>query len=276
MKHGRGGRTPGREDDVFVKRKKMMRSHSIAVCCAAMLMIVEVSHAQQPQRTPRSDGVVPAGATDAAQAKSLKERSSYAIGADIGRGLKSQAIDLDLTILARGIADAMTGNKMLMTDKECQDTMRELQQVQFTKIAEKNKKEGAAFLAENKSKEGVKTLPSGLQYKVIRQGKGATPTAGDAVTTHYRGTFIDGAEFDSSYRRNEPATFPVKGVIKGWTEALQLMKVGDKWQLYVPSDLAYGPQGRDEIPPNATLIFDIELLDVKPAAADGTLPKPNE
>jgi FKBP-type peptidyl-prolyl cis-trans isomerase FklB len=241
-----------------------------------MLMIVEASLAQQPQRAPRADGVVPAGATDAAPAKSLKERSSYAIGADIGHNLKSQGLDLDLALLARGIADVVTGNKTMMTDKECQDTMRELQQVQFAKIAEKNKKEGAAFLAENKKKEGVKTLPSGLQYKVIREGKGATPAAADAVTTHYRGTFIDGGEFDSSYRRNEPATFPVKGVIKGWTEALQLMKVGDKWQLYVPSDLAYGPQGRDEIPPNATLIFDIELLDVKPAAADGTLPKPNE
>jgi FKBP-type peptidyl-prolyl cis-trans isomerase FklB len=163
-----------------------------------------------------------------------------------------------------------------MTEKECQAAMVELQQIQMSKIANKNKREGATFLADNAKKEGVKTLPSGLQYKVIREGKGATPRSADAVTTHYRGTFLDGAEFDSSYRRNEPATFPVKGVIKGWTEALQLMKVGDKWQLYVPSDLAYGPQGRDEIPPNATLIFDIELLDVKPAAADGTLPKPNE
>jgi FKBP-type peptidyl-prolyl cis-trans isomerase len=254
----------------------MMRLHSIAVFGAAMLMIIEISQAQQPQKTPRGEGVVPVGATEAAPAKSLKDRSSYAIGADIGRGLKSQGLDLDLTLVARGIADAMTGNKMMMTEKECQATMMELQQVQFAKISDKNKKEGAAFLADNKKKEGVKALPSGLQYKVIREGKGATPTAGDAVTTHYRGTFLDGTEFDSSYRRNEPATFPVKGVIKGWTEALQLMKVGDKWQLYVPSDLAYGPQGRDEIPPNATLIFDIELLDVKPAAADGTLPKPNE
>ena len=253
-----------------------MHLRSISTFAWITFFIVAMARAQQPQKGARGDGVVPAAATEGAPAKSLKERSSYAIGADIGRGLKSQALDLDLSLVARGLADAMTGNKMMMTEKECQAAMVELQQIQMTKIADKNKKEGATFLAENKKKDGVKTLPSGLQYKVIREGKGATPTAADAVTTHYRGTFLDGAEFDSSYRRNEPATFPVKGVIKGWTEALQLMKVGDKWQLYVPSDLAYGPQGRDEIPPNATLIFDIELLGVKPAAADGTLPKPNE
>jgi FKBP-type peptidyl-prolyl cis-trans isomerase FklB len=253
-----------------------MRLSSISAISLVAFVVAGAAHAQQPQRAPRGEGVVPAAATEGAPANSLKERSSYAIGADIGRGLKSQGLDLDLALVARGLADALTGNKMQMTEKECQAAMVELQQIQMTKIANKNKKDGAAFLAENAKKEGVKTLPSGLQYKVIREGKGATPRAADAVTTHYRGTFLDGAEFDSSYRRNEPATFPVKGVIKGWTEALQLMKVGDKWQLYVPSDLAYGPQGRDEIPPNATLIFDIELLDVKPAAADGTLPKPNE
>jgi FKBP-type peptidyl-prolyl cis-trans isomerase FklB len=128
---------------------------------------------------------------------------------------------------------------------------------------EKNKKEGEAFLAENKKKDGVKTLPSGLQYKVLAEGKGKTPKATDTVTVHYRGTLTDGTEFDSSYKRNQPASFPVNGVIKGWTEALQLMKEGSKWQLFIPASLAYGEPGRPGIPPNSVLIFDVELISVK-------------
>ena len=206
--------------------------------------------------------------------KTFKEQSSYAVGLDIGKGLKEQAMDVDPTMLARGLTDALAGNKSLLSDREIAVTMQELKKELAVRIAEHNKAEGAAFLAANKKKAGVKTLPSGLQYKVLKQGTGATPKATDIVTTHYRGTLLDGTEFDSSYRRNQPAEFPVDRVIKGWTEALQLMKVGDKWQIYVPSDLAYGPRGAGEdIPPNATLIFDIELLGVKPAPARRRCPR---
>ncbi len=196
--------------------------------------------AQQPAapKAPPAE-VLPGGATAPAASplKSLKERSSYAIGADIGRGLKGQGLDVDPALLARGISDSLAGNKSLMSDQEIKETMIELQKLvqaqakdMAEKLAVKNKKEGAAFLAENKKREGVKTLPSGLQYKVIKKGEGTTPTANDTVTTHYRGKLLDGTEFDSSYANGGPATFPVKGVIPGWTEALKLMKEGDKWQ----------------------------------------------
>lgn len=221
-------------------------------------------------------------AVPAGKPKTLKDRSSYAIGIDIGRGLKGQGLEIDTALLARGVADALAGGKTMLSDKEIHDTMVELQKIVGeqqkglnAKLAEKNKKEGEAFLAENKKKEGVKTLPSGLQYKVLREGKGASPAATDLVTTHYKGTLLNGTEFDSSYGRGEPATFPVNGVVKGWTEALQMMKVGDKWQLFIPADLAYGDRGAGEdIPPNAALIFDIELLGVKPRPAAGLNVKP--
>jgi FKBP-type peptidyl-prolyl cis-trans isomerase FklB len=145
-----------------------------------------------------------------------------------------------------------------------QQVMAQQQQKAATE-GDRNKADGAAFLAKNKQIQGVQTLPSGVQYKVLKQGAGATPKAADTVTTHYRGSLIDGTVFDSSYDRGEPASFGVTQVIKGWTEVLQLMKVGDKWQVFIPSDLAYGPQGRPpKIAPNAVLIFEMELLDVKP------------
>ena len=210
--------------------------------------------------------------------KTLKERSSYAIGLDIGRNLKGEELDVDTTVLAKGIADALAGSKPSMSRKELEQTMQELQKDAEAKMAarmaeraasgKKNKQEGQEFLAANKAKEGVKTLPSGLQYKIIKQGTGATPKATDTVTTHYRGTLLNGKVFDSSYDRNEPAKFGVSQVIPGWTEALQLMKVGDKWQLFIPAELAYGEKGAGaDIPPNATLIFEIELLDVAPGGA---------
>lgn len=241
-----------------------------------LVAIAAFAWAQQPAARPTE--TLPAGgaaAPAASNLKSLKERSSYAIGIDIGRGLKEQGLDIDMATLARGVSDSLDGNKSAMSDKEIHDTMLELQKVVSarqmavrSKVADKNKKEGEAFLAENKKREGVKTLPSGLQYKVLREGKGATPKATDTVTTHYRGKLLDGTEFDSSYARGEPATFAVKGVIPGWTEALQLMKEGDKWQLFIPADLAYGAHGAgSDIPPNATLVFDIELLKVTPGAA---------
>ena len=203
--------------------------------------------------------------------KNQKDKISYVIGMDIGSNLKKQSIDIDPDILARGIKDALSGGKTLMTEQEIREVstafqkeMMAKQEERNKKLGEKNKKEGEAFLAENKKKEGVKTLPSGLQYKVIKAGTGKKPKLTDTVTTQYRGTLTDGTEFDSSYRRGQPATFPVTGVIPGWTEALQLMEEGAKWQLFVPPNLAYGDRGAGpQIGPNATLIFEVELISIQ-------------
>jgi FKBP-type peptidyl-prolyl cis-trans isomerase FklB len=219
--------------------------------------------------------VLAAGAAFGAdkQLSSQKEKLSYAIGIDMGSSLKKNGIDVDADILFQGIKDSLTGAKQLMTEQELRETIqtaqKELQARQMEKmkaLAEKNKKDGEAFLAENKKKKGVKTTASGLQYKVITEGKGKTPKATDTVTVNYKGTLVDGTEFDSSYKRNEPATFPVGGVIKGWTEALQLMKEGSKWQLVIPADLAYGERGGGPIGPNAVLVFEVELLSIKSEA----------
>jgi FKBP-type peptidyl-prolyl cis-trans isomerase FklB len=185
--------------------------------------------------------------------------------------LKRDAIDVDADLLVKGLKDSLSGGKTLMSDEEYRETMAAFQKEMMEKqvaaakaAAEQNKKEGEAFLAENGKKKGVVTLPSGMQYKVIKSGKGKTPTSGDTVETHYRGTLIDGTEFDSSYKRGQTATFPVSGVIPGWTEALQKMKEGDKWQLFIPPNLAYGERGAGrDIGPNATLIFEVELIAVK-------------
>jgi FKBP-type peptidyl-prolyl cis-trans isomerase FklB len=192
--------------------------------------------------------------------KNQKEKVSYIFGMDIGSNLKRQLVDVDPNILAKGVKDALSGAKPLLTEQEIQETMIAFQK----EVLEKQKKRGEAFLAENKNKEGVKTLPSGLQYKVVKAGTGKKPKLNDTVTTHYRGTLIDGIEFDSSYKRGQPATFPVSGVIPGWTEALQLMEEGAKWQLFIPSNLAYGERGAGGlIGPNATLIFEIELISIQ-------------
>jgi len=196
--------------------------------------------------------------------KNQKEKASYSIGLNIGRNLgsdlKRQSIDIDPNILAKGIQDALSGATPLLSNEEIQETMVTLQK----EMAEKQKQRGEAFLSENKKKEGVKTLASGLQYKVIKAGTGKKPKLNDTVTVQYRGTLADGTEFDSSYRRGQPATFPVSGVIPGWTEALPLMGEGAKWQLFVPPNLAYGERGAGGlIGPNATLIFEIELISVQ-------------
>jgi FKBP-type peptidyl-prolyl cis-trans isomerase FklB len=187
---------------------------------------------------------------------------------DIGTNLKKQSIDIDSNILAKGVKDALAGTKPLLTEQEIQETMMAFQKEMMAKqaeVAKKNKAEGEAFLTENKKKEGVKTLLSGLQYKVIKAGTGKKPKSTDTVTAHYRGTLINGTEFDSSYKRGQPATFPVSGgMIPGWTEALQLMEEGAKWQLFIPPNLAYGEQGAGrDIGPNATLIFEIELVSIQ-------------
>jgi len=201
--------------------------------------------------------------------KTQKDKISYAIGMDIGNSLKKNSVDVDTDVLLKGMRASLAGEKTLMTEQEGRETLtayqKEMQAKQMEKKkaeGEKNKKAGDAFLAENKKKKGVKTLPSGLQYTVISKGSGTSPGATDKVTVNYRGTLIDGTEFDSSYKRNEPATFPVNGVIKGWTEALQLMKEGSKWKLFIPSNIAYGESGRPGIPPNSTLIFEVELIKV--------------
>lgn len=203
--------------------------------------------------------------------KNKEDKLSYALGLNIGNSFKQQSIEIKPDIFLKGIKDAFAGGKQLLSDDEIRETMvvlnKELAEKKaeaMKKLAEKNKEDAVTFFAENKKKEGVKTLASGLQYKIITEGKGKSPKATDTVTVHYRGTLIDGKEFDSSYRRGEPATFPVNGVISGWTEALQLMKVGSKWQLFLPSDLAYGEKGAGNlIGPNAALIFEVELISVK-------------
>jgi len=202
--------------------------------------------------------------------KDQKQKVSYGIGFNLGQNLMRDQLELDPQILAKGIMDAMTKQKPQMTEEEIRDTLlafqkelRDQQEAKMKKAQAENVTKGKKFLEANAKKEGVKTTKSGLQYKVVKSGKGKTPTDKDSVTTHYRGTLIDGTEFDSSFKRNQPATFPVSGVISGWTEALQLMKEGDKWQLFIPSDLAYGERGSGpDIGPNEVLIFDIELLKV--------------
>jgi FKBP-type peptidyl-prolyl cis-trans isomerase FklB len=199
-----------------------------------------------------------------------KQKTSYAIGVNIGSNLKDQELDLDAKALAAGITDGLNG-KPAMTQEEVHATLMQFQQEMMAKTqakekvdAEKNLKAGEAFLAENAKKNGVKTTASGLQYKILKEGDGPMPKATDTVKVNYKGTLIDGTVFDSSYDRGEPVTFPVNGVIPGWTEALQMMKVGSKWQLFIPANLAYGERSPGpKIGPNSTLIFEVELLDIE-------------
>jgi FKBP-type peptidyl-prolyl cis-trans isomerase len=206
--------------------------------------------------------------------KTQKEKASYGIGVETAKNLKQQEIEVDADLFIKGLQDGLSGGRLLMSEDEIARTMAivrsELKQKRMqlirarAKDAEENRKEGETFLAENKARGGVVTLSSGLQYKILKQGDGKKPTEADTVEFHYRGTLIDGTEFDSSYRRGQPATFKVTGVIPGWKEALQLMPVGSKWQLFIPPQLAYGPGGAGrDIGPNVTLIFEVELLAIK-------------
>jgi len=205
--------------------------------------------------------------------KTQKDKVSYALGANLGMNLHKQSVEVDPAIVLRGLKDALAAGKMLLTEEEARAALMQLQaevqkkqQEQMKVAGEMNKKEGTEFLAANKTKEGVVTLPSGLQYKILTEGTGPKPAATDTVICNYLGTLISGTEFDSSYKRGQPLSIPVNGVIKGWTEALQLMPVGSKWQLFVPSELGYGDRGADPrsgIGPGATLIFEVELLSIQ-------------
>ena len=205
--------------------------------------------------------------------KDDKAKESYSVGYQFGQNLKKMEADLDPEVLSAAIRDGLSGKESRLSDEEMRAAVASLRnrtvaamQASIKEQAQKNLAEGEKFLAENKTKEGVKTTPSGLQYKIIEEGEGPSPKAGDTVTVHYRGTFVDGTEFDSSYQRGEPATFPLTGVIPGWTEALQLMKKGSNWELYIPAQLAYGERGAgSRIPPNSTLIFEVELISMKEA-----------
>jgi FKBP-type peptidyl-prolyl cis-trans isomerase len=254
----------------------------ITTITAAMLLL-GTTLAQSPATTSQSGSNAKDQKTSTTQAQSTsatnsaqllktqKDKVSYAVGMNLGNNLHRQSVEVDPAILLQGLKDSLAGGNTLMTDDEAratltqlQEELRKKQEAKMQQAGEENKKEGDAFLAANKTKEGVVSLPSGLQYKILKEGTGPKPTATDSVVCNYRGTLIDGKEFDSSYKRGQPATFPVNQVIKGWTEALQLMPAGSKWQLFVPSDLAYGTRGAGaDIGPNATLIFEVELLSIQ-------------
>jgi FKBP-type peptidyl-prolyl cis-trans isomerase FklB len=275
----------------------MRKPFTLAVSAAAAgLMILGIVQAQQtspastPQTSPATTPKPPAakpGSTVAKKPavltlKTQKDKASYAIGLNIGKSMHKDSVDIDPSILLRGLRDGLAGGKPLLTDDEARAVMVTLQSEMRKRQEEKmlvqggaNKKEGEVFLADNKTKDGVVTLASGLQYKILKEGTGPKPVAADTVVCNYKGTLLDSTEFDSSYKRGQPATFPVSGVIKGWTEALQLMPVGSKWQLFIPSELAYGARGGPGggIGPNATLIFEVELMSIQPKA-EALVPKP--
>jgi len=251
----------------------MSKSLTLSLIAVAGLMFTAGANAQNSTSAKPANQQPPAAAasSNSSNLPTQTDKFSYALGMNLGSNLKRQSVDVNPDVLARGLRDAIAGGKTELTEAEARDVLTQAQnefhQKQMEKmkeLGEANKKEGDAFLAANKTKEGVTTLPSGLQYKVLTEGKGPKPTATDTVTVNYRGTLINGTEFDSSYKRGQPATFAVGGVIKGWTEVLQLMPVGSKWQVFIPSDLAYGERGAGaDIGPNSTLIFDVELLSIK-------------
>lgn len=239
-----------------------MRIPVVMLAFCALLVITVYAAQQGSEEAPAVQPAGQAAAEAAVELKTEMDKVSYAIGAQIGQNLKTQGVEISAEPLMAGFKDAFSGKKLALDQNEIRQVLMSFQQRVMAKQAAANLAEGNAFLEANKTKEGVKVLPSGLQYKVIKEGTGKTPTADDRVKTHYRGTLINGKEFDSSYKRNAPAEFAVGGVIKGWVEALQLMKEGAKWELYIPTNLAYGERPRPNIPPNSTLIFEIELLEI--------------
>ena len=267
----------------------MHKSFTPILPCLAGLLLVSMASAQdtnaatppsKPAQSTSSQSKTPAAKKPASSAAkpgtavaltTPKQKGSYALGMNVGTGMRKQGVAeaVDPALVARGLRDALSGGKTAMTEDQMRAALQQLatevrttQEAKNKEAGAANRKEGDTFLTANASKEGVKVLPSGLQYKVLTAGSGPKPTASDTVTVNYRGTLIDGKEFDSSYKRGQPATFPVGGVIKGWTEALQLMPVGSKWQLFIPADLAYGDRGQGDIAPGDTLIFEVELLSI--------------
>ena len=255
----------------------MTRFVQQTLLAAALATAFGVAGAEEPAKKPAA--MTPPAAAGAA-AKDAKppvaidrNKISTMVGMDIGRGLAQIKDDIDIKVVEQALEATIKGEKTTMTQEEAlQVRQAYMQQMQAKRVAEqkaaaeKNKSEGAAFLAKNKSKSGVKTTASGLQYEVEKEGTGPKPKATDTVKVNYLGTKIDGTKFDSSYDRGQPATFPLNGVIKGWSEGLQLMPVGSKYKFYVPADLAYGENAPGPIGPNATLIFEVELLGIEDAS----------
>lgn len=238
----------------------------VVLIVAGGIMLASVSQADEQNGANQSEPKL----------ESIEARASYAIGVSIGRDIKQQELGLDPEIISRGIRDALKDENVLMSDEQLQEALlamrqqaMETQQRRLQEIGQKNLEEGQAFLEENKLEDGVKVTESGLQYEVIEEGDGPIPGPADHVVAHYEGTFIDGEVFDSSYERGQPLTLPVNGVIEGWSEALQMMRVGSKWRLFVPADLAYEEQGPGPIGPNRTLIFEVELQSIVEDPAEG-------
>jgi FKBP-type peptidyl-prolyl cis-trans isomerase FklB len=279
------------------RQMQTIPSQTLSLLAVLLLLLTSALSQQTPtaktQQTPttKSQSGAKTGQSTAAKTqapltlKTQKDKFSYALGMNIGNGMHRQGVDIDPNILVRGMKDALAGRKLLLTEDEAraavmqvQNEVRQKQQEKVQAAGAANKKQGDEFLAANKAKDGIVTLPSGLQYKILTAGTGPKPAATDSVVCNYRGTLIDGKEFDSSYKRGQPATFPVNGVIKGWTEALQLMPVGSKWQLFIPPDLAYGERGAGggDIGPDATLIFEVELLSIEKKDQGGKKDKDKE
>jgi FKBP-type peptidyl-prolyl cis-trans isomerase len=263
-------------DETISGMKKTLSSLSaVALLGASMLATAQTTTAPKKPaaNTPAkaAETTKPKAETGATTLTDDKSKASYAIGANMGSQLHKVDAPVDVNLIIEGLKDTLNGGSSRMTEEEMRATLNKFSADVRTRMeekrkleAEKNKKEGEAFLAANKTNTGVVALPSGLQYKILTEGKGPKPALTDTVVCHYRGTLLNGKEFDSSFKRNEPASFPVNGVIKGWTEALQLMPVGSKWQLFIPADLAYGERGAgQDIAPNSTLIFEVELLSIK-------------
>jgi FKBP-type peptidyl-prolyl cis-trans isomerase FklB len=279
---------------------------SVLSIVAAALLLAGASPAQQTPAAS-SPSTPPAAAKPAPAAKSTQtptaktgaaatktapapltlstqtQKISYALGMGLGKNLKRDSVEVDPAVVLRGLKDALAGNKLLLTDDEAKAAITQLNtelrakaEAKAKAAALENKMKADAFLADNKTKEGVVTLPSGLQYKILSAGTGPKPKADDTVSFQYRGTLTDGTEFDSSYKRGQPLKFPVAQLIKGWTEALQLMPVGSKWQLFIPPDLGYGERGVPNSPigPNSALVFELELISIEPKEAPKETPKP--
>jgi FKBP-type peptidyl-prolyl cis-trans isomerase len=272
----------------------MKRKLTMAVTLLAAVIGLSASVCAQQTPAAKSAGVSSPNAKEpaaksptASELTTEKEKASYALGMNIGdnisKSLQREGLEIEPAIFLHGMKDAFAGGKLLLTDEEAkavftayQKEAKEKQEAKLKIIGEENKKESEAFLATNKTKEGVVALESGLQYKIEKQGDGPKPLSTDTVEVNYRGTLINGKEFDSSYKRGQTATFPVTRVIKGWTEILQLMPVGSKYQIFVPAELAYGPRGAGaDIGPNAALIFDIELVSIKPKPVPPAKPAPS-